>query len=145
MMRTLFAALASLLLAACGPALPKDYNGWWTGQSEGGNAITFQVVDGAVQDLKIGMGNMRCSGSLTWSGSQRVRKQQLQIDVSESKQLEGAGSLFLSGTFLSDHAVRGEVRAMMTGDVTNPACAGMAEGKWSAVRDAWRAAHPDTK
>jgi hypothetical protein len=138
-MRRVSIVLACLLLG-CEPPLPKDYNGWWTGQSETGNAITFQIHDGVVKDLKIGMGNMRCGGSLTWSGTARVRKQQLNIDVSESRQLEGANSLVLSGTFHSDHDVSGTVSAAAIGGVTNPLCSGMATGKWSAVRDAWRSA-----
>lgn len=131
--------LACLLLAACEPRLPKDYNGWWTGRSDTGNAITFQVHDGVVQNLRIGMGNLRC-GSLTWSGTARVREQTLNIDVHENKQLEGAKSLKLSGRFHSNHDATGTLSAVAIGGVTNPGCSGMAVGKWIAYRDAWHSA-----
>ncbi|HJQ35671.1 MAG TPA: hypothetical protein VKB93_00900 [Thermoanaerobaculia bacterium] len=142
MMRACSIALACLLLAACEPPLPKDYNGWWSGQSDTGNAITFQIHDGVVQDLRIGLGNTPCGGSLTWSGKTRVRKQQLNIDAGENKQLEGAKSLVMTGAFHSDHDVTGTVSAVAFGGVTNPLCSGMVEGKWTAARDAWRAAQP---
>ena len=133
----LFVALACLLLLGCEPPLPKEYNGWWTGQSESGNRITFQIHDGVVQDLRIDMGG-GCGGSLTWSGTARVRKQQLNIDVGENRKLEGAKSLQLTGTFRSDHEVSGTVSAVSLGSVTNPLCSGMVTGTWSGVRDAWR-------